>query len=378
MTYALSFIVIGLNFIFACSKKHKRWFVYFTLAFMWILFWANTSNPDYNSYLNLYSSANESAFFTNNLSIGAGYLLLQKVSVMLGLEYKYFLMIIVFFAFFLIDSTVRRFTNNSNYVYLLYFIFPFFLDIVQVRNFMVMALLVFSFKYLIEDKKWSNLKFFIFMILAATIQYIALFYIPFILVKKHRGNLMILFVALFVLCVSTFFIVSNEVTFLNTALANIFNNDRLADWFQVKSNFGFLLFWFMQMFSFFMVIYVRSEFNNNTINLRKPFAQTILQPDEVEIQDRFMTFLYWINILAFMYLPFYILDSTFTRLMRNMIFLNYIAFAIGNRVIRNAKSKLRFNLVVVSYLVVFSAVSLYIPYSDTIIVNVLNNNFLLA
>src|SRR5665648_248918 len=155
----------------------------FLLTLMWILYGWNTGNADFINYNIEY---NLNAVSSINYSQEIGFQLLCKLFYALGLEYNKFLIVISIVGLVLITSTVIRYTKNVAFVLAMYFLFPFMDDVVQVRNFLAMSIIIFALRFLIEKKKWSRTKYIIFVMIAFTFHYIALFYFLFLLTEVRN------------------------------------------------------------------------------------------------------------------------------------------------------------------------------------------------
>jgi hypothetical protein len=143
---ALVFLITNLIGTFFGNKSKIR--VIFILVSLWILFGWNTFNPDYYNYLSWYNDVQySSGLFTQGKDFG--YNLLMKVTQLIGLEYSGFLIVVSIIGLLLIHSTIKRYAMSDSYVYLLYFIYPFLLDVVQVRNFIMMSILIYSVRFLL-------------------------------------------------------------------------------------------------------------------------------------------------------------------------------------------------------------------------------------
>ena len=361
MTYVISGILLFLNIIFTFIKTCGKRVALLLLLFMWLLYWSNTLNPDYYNYLRMYNSIQAGAPIFNELRSEFGYRILMKIATYFNFSFTVFLAVLTACSYLLIHSTVKKYCKNYNYVYSLYFIFPFFLDVVQIRNFVAMSIFIFAVRYLLKNSFKSKLKYIILILLASSIHYSAALYLPMILINVKRKNLLVRGIVLFSILGSIMILINDkQIPLIPSLISSIFPSDKILEWFRSKTNLGFLLFWFMQMLSF-LVLY----FTKSLIKKKNKF------PNAKE-EILFVELTYWINLLAFIYLPFYLLESTFTRLMRNIISLNYISFAIVNDNLRN--KKILFNIIIVFYVLFFSVIELYIPYKDNVVNAILKYN----
>jgi len=368
MTYIISSSLIFFNMIFAVKKRHKKFISFLLLFFMWILYWANTMNPDYVNYTNVYNEIQSGASVFDKSNYEIGYRLIIQAAVLLGINYETYLAILTICSFLLIHSTVKKYCQNYNYIYLLYFIFPFFLDVVQIRNFIIMAIFIYASKYLYDYSIKSKLKYIILILLASTIHLAAMFYLPMVIIGRNRKYL-IHSVALLSILSCVFIVINNkQIPYINELAISMSSNEKIYNWLQINTNWGFLQSWFLQTASFLMMLYSR-------LMLKRKFPESI-EHYKANKAVVFVELVYLINLMSFIYFPLYIFASTFARLMRNLLLLNYISFAIVNENIRG-RNKLLFNVFVVGYVLVFFLVELYIPYSEGVLDSILQNNLIL-
>ena len=130
---------------------------------LWIIYAFNTDNADYAAYAKWYmltgSGGRQDRF-------EIGYTLFMVYANKLGLNFQQFLMIYSGIGIFLIAQSLYRYCNYPSFAMLLYFLYPFFFDIVQIRNFMAEAIIFFALRYL-EKFNIKNLAIFLLLVLLA-------------------------------------------------------------------------------------------------------------------------------------------------------------------------------------------------------------------
>lgn len=341
------------------------------MAFAWVLYWGNFENPDYYNYLRIYDTSGNSNLFFTGLDFQIGFIALVKLANQLGLSYGIFLSILVTVSFLLIHSTVRTFSTNYNYVYILYFIFPFFFDVVQVKNFLAMSIFVFSIKYLVYSKPYGKIIYISLILLAGSIHYSALLYLPFLLINTKNKNQLPKYIAIFAVLTSIVILLNGkQVPFISDSFIQLLDSEKVENWLDKRTNFGFILFWFLQVSSFWLVKYSKNIYLSNKIYANGNDKR----------KDKYYLFInlvYWVNIVAFIFFPLYLFASTFTRLMRNIVLLNYIVFSITNSTIRKPNQKIQYGLGVFLYIFIFFIIMLF-PEFEEVILPIMQNNFILG
>lgn len=358
MLYIFSVILVLLNLLYGFSKKQNKFILFTLILLAWIIFWGSYINPDYDVYLSIYNSNGE--YTTNSLEYG--FILLIKIFNLLGFNYEMFLMTVSIVAFCLIHTTVKRFVVNYHYVYAFYFVFPFFMDVVQIRNFLMMAIFIYATKFLVEDKK---IKYLICIIIASSLQISAFAFLPFILINNKGKNYIVQVVFFISISTSIILLLNNkEIPFLGNII-DFTQSDKLSFYFETTTNYGFLLYWFLQVVSFVLISLSRQ--------LYKKYCNVNLKDD---LKMKYINLVYWINVVAFAYLPLYLLNSNFSRLMRNLVILNYIVIAITSYVIKNKEENRIYILIVLVYIVILFGI-LQIPFFNDTIKPILENNIII-
>lgn len=189
MVYIISLILI----LLALVKKNSKIVFYMIFVLLIILLGGNTDNPDRFSYMNTYTSIANGMFVAG---YEFGFQMLCKIGSLLGLTYDQFLFIIAFIGVGLIVRTIKLYTSNISYVLALYFIYPFVWDVVQIRNFLAMSIIVFGSKYIISYKK-EYFKYIICVLIASTIHSSSIIYLSALLIvikntKKLFGGVTLL------------------------------------------------------------------------------------------------------------------------------------------------------------------------------------------
>ncbi|MGU9336584.1 EpsG family protein [Clostridium perfringens] len=365
MLYIITIIMLVLNFINAYYKKYIKFIPYLLLILMWIIYFGNYENPDYHNYLSNY----------NNLEPGNdfGFFLLKNFFYTNNISYHTFLSIISAIGLFLIYKTIKKIGVNYSYIYILYFIYPFLLDVVQIRNFIIMSIFIYSIPYLLSNNNIDKIKYCILILIASTFQLTAIIYLPIVFlpnIKKYRFSKKI-----FILFILIIFILSLSPSFLNLirkTILSLSEDSRLESWMNIKSRYGFLIYWGIQIINFILVKWC----NDYLIKEEKSIIQINgISLKKFIFQKEFVNLVYYINMYAFLFLPFYRFQSTFTRFMRNIIILNLIVYCVYNLVKKKLhKTRINFNLIILIYTLFLFYIEIYIGYKDTIIKAIFENN----
>lgn len=363
---ALFYLILNLSGMFI--KNLSKIIGVLSIIILWVLFGWNNNNPDYYIYERWY---NEISFYSGFLLEGKdlGYKFLMNITSLFNIDYQGFVIIFSLTGLLLIHSTIRRFAANPHYVYLLYFIYPFLLDIVQVRNFLMMSIIIYSIKHLVEGSNKSKLKFLMLFLIAFSIHSSAILYFPLVFINNDRKNNLIAIMPIFIMLFSLIvFLNGNQIPFVQSMISFITGNEYIASWFEKNTDTGFLLFWAMQLITLLMIYISKKIAFKNEGNLSTK-------------ELRFINLIFWISIIELIWLPLYMISIEFTRLMRNLFILNYIVFSITNkslksRSIKKFSLKGGYNLLIIIYTLTFFIIQIFVPHFEDVVISIFENNLL--
>ena len=164
-------------------KENKNRFRQQNLLFLlvilleWIIIAYSRGNTDYTIYRDMYDA-------TISLGVGAypdleyGQRLFYTIGGFLNLNYDQFLLVYVSLGFLILIKGLMLLTNRLKITLILYFIFPFLFDVVQIRNFFAMSVLVYAFHFLLlENEKGSTIKYLIIVLFAGLFHNISFFFL---------------------------------------------------------------------------------------------------------------------------------------------------------------------------------------------------------
>ena len=173
-----SIVVLGLY-----HKKSKR----ITLligAYMWFLVAFNTSSADYYAFEEMFLCAFEPRYAGHEFL----FLLLCRVCLFVGLSYLQFRCVIAFFIVVVSVRAISFYTNNINRALSLYLVFPFMASASGLRQACSSAVVLYSVKFLMSNKKKDVYKYILCIIVATFFHYSSLFYLIFILAVYINTN----------------------------------------------------------------------------------------------------------------------------------------------------------------------------------------------
>ncbi len=237
-------------------------------------------------------------------SIGWNYL--QLLFIRLGFSFESFRIFIGLVGLSLIGYTVYNLTPKYNFVLVLYFIFPFILDVIQIKNFLATSIFIYAFHFIRKEQK---IKPIILFLLAASIHPVTILFLPFLLIRhlSLRKTIRISLYATTILILLTF------TDFFKKILLFIADDSIIdrATIYLDKAGFGFLYLWIIQ-FVFVYLIYKIYQ----TLKIQFPEKNILLNFVETIVKLNIYTIL-----ICF---PLVIFDGNFTRIFRDVFILNFV------------------------------------------------------
>ena len=304
--------IVSLILLMLCIiRKNSKLTFYLLFTWMWILFAFNHANADFRMYRSIYYGT------LSVSSMEYGFVILCKIFRNLGFNYNMFLAVYSFVGLTLIKKTIFKYSKNISLTLALYFIFPFIFDVIQIRNFMAFAIVIYAIKYLIDENE-KNIKKYIFLVLIASMFHsFSIIALAFIFLNKFNSSKSILI---------SFLIISGLVIILRNGLlvdilSKVLNSDKVAAYF-IDSRYmpGFKTSLLSIMICLLMFMISRLIYNKNA----------------------FSSLTYQIFVFILILIPLLFYNATIMRFQRSMLILLYIGFS-NNIKIRTLKNKYIYN-----------------------------------
>ena len=381
MLFLIAIFMIIFSILNIYSPKKTKLVSLMLLLLILVLFIGNNDNPDYLAYLRNYEKIENNSFKEFVFSSGYfGFDFLQYISYNIGFNYNMFVLLVSLIGYGLIVNTIRFFSINENYVLLLYFIYPFFFDLIQLKNFLAMSILIYSIKYLLSNKKSDTFRYIMLIFVASLIHPVSIVYLCLLITKFSYKNMIFVFLTILSFLVS----IGIRFNFINLAFLEsvFFADDFLVTkftYFETRVRYGFLVFSFFNLYSLLLIILSIKILEKNN---KKNYSHEDYKNSK---EYKFAYLMGEVNLfLTIICLPFYFINSNFFRIYRNIFLLNYIAFAITRQ--NYCEEYPNNNLIAISYdLLVYLLILILFFYSfvysdngiERILKPIFNNNLFL-
>lgn len=305
ITFSILLIIIGL------IRKESKALFYIIWLLLLLLLGGNTENPDRIAYVNSYE---QTTFGVFESSFEYGFQILCQIGTVLDLSYEQFIFVIAFIGLTLIASTIKLFTSNSAYALVLYSIYPFILDVVQIRNFLAMSIIIYGSRYILTYKK-EYIKYILCVIIASSVHISALFYFSglAVAVKNTRK----IFANVVIVTISSIYLMP----IILPQYAVVTSIEKIEAYTLTETSMltkAAVIIYFV--FSIALVLIARNLLNKARAE-ENPLVKNRLMEFDPEVVLK-------MNILCILLLYLLIDNLNFFRLYRNIFVLNYILFAL--------------------------------------------------
>lgn len=290
------------------SRNNIKPIALMLIFLMWILFALNYYNVDYHNYKAAYESIG------NGISsdyFEIGFLLLIRFFNLLNFSYQGFLIVIATVTLFIFYKGISYITKNTAIVLLLFFIYPFILDIVQYRNFLGFAICLYGLHYILKEEvnKEDIIKYILLVLLAMQIHKSMIIYL-FLLILLIKNNKTIISLSIILFIGILFFVYFNNIFLYVLRLVGLESFIR----YEVDYNYSTFI-QFSLLYVFYLILGIIKYKNNYNSKL-----------------FRFL-------IVSIIFLPFIILNGNSSRFFRNILVVIYCVFFQNSfSIYRKAKS----------------------------------------
>lgn len=191
----LYFFTIAIGFAFP-NVSYVRFVQVFFIVF---LFAFNVDNADYQNYLNTYNSIKSGGIYYDYfLNYEYGYKFVANVFSFSGLSFFVFRFFCIVFPLILINKAFKILSPRYvNCLFSFYLIFPFLLDVIQIRNFIGLSICIYAFACYFESKFTNKYQFIFGVILASCFQVTLSSYVLLLFLNIRTKSVLPFFVIFF-------------------------------------------------------------------------------------------------------------------------------------------------------------------------------------
>lgn len=308
------YIIWALNILCVLLKIKSKILTTISFAFSLVIVYISRSTNDYWNYYILYHGA-------KNGGVEVGFNCLMNIGNFFGLSYNEFLFILYLSFYTILIIVYRKYTDNFQVFFSLYFIYNYNLDTILVRNFCETVLLLVMFHFMVSKNRKAAI---LIMIISASIHISSLFYAPLLFIKPGIQNnkklLKYTVLGIAGMCV-VLKLFGNNLNFLSAILGGIMGGSELSDkssYFSRSSRFGYLLYFMLCFAGIIFFLASKKILEENSSYSCEDFLCGKLKINYM------LDMAYVFNYYSVFSFPLIILNMSFFRLFRNLYVINFL------------------------------------------------------
>lgn len=310
MAYYIPIILIVLGLLYPRSKVVLSLF----LAYIWALMGLNTYTPDWETYEFTY----EHFYIANAEGYELGFVGLNALGNILGLNYQQFRMLYALIYVFFVFFASTRLTKYHNLLLVLFMIWPCLPNVSGLRQSLANMIVCGGIPYLFSKEKKSIIYFLIFNVLGALIHQSVIFYVLILFCRREISSKQ----KRMLYCgVGLLFLIVSSTNFIG-GLSFIVGNEKLDKWLNINSDNAadHLSFTGIVVQSCFVVgfTYIVSIMSKYILNFK------------CKVEEKFI---YKINVirnsslLLLLTLPGYVMSAEYQRYLYGLLIVFYALYA---------------------------------------------------
>lgn len=195
------------------------------------------------------------------------------------------------------------------------------------------------------------MKFIALVLISSTIHTSFLLYISFVFLNINDKKTLVKCIVIgitFMVCITI--LNNNYNPFINMVL-NFIRDEKIYVYLSSHTNIGYFIPIFLHGTSIALIFWSKK------INAKKLINRNIYE----FFRSNFIDLIYWINIMAIIFFPLFIMNLQFYRLVRNILILNFLVYSLSLHKLSNKKAyKYLFNFFVIISLILWGGLDLIV------------------
>lgn len=322
-------IAILCNIFCFSVKKESRIVKLLTLIIILIIWGGNVFGPDIANYMRNYKIGIHSIAQEQEKL----YYIFMNICFSLKFTFFQYRIIVSLCAILVFYFVFKKFNTNIHLISVLYMLTIFFMDGIQIRNFLGLAFVYLGLYILYEKNKWWKIEYIICIILASLIHSALIVYLVFLIVpkdldKKYSKREIRIILGGGILFYLYMYAFRNSLNFL-VSITEIGGEAKATEYAQYTTHYGSLIIFLLQMIAIILSMYnYKKVVEKNKIIVQKNYDTKLCG---IEKDLKVLKFIIYINTIALLFVPFSIIQSTYYRLIRNLVLLNFIGMGIVSK-----------------------------------------------
>ncbi|SFJ05757.1 EpsG family protein [Treponema bryantii] len=314
--------LLVLLFLMACFFPKSRLLYTLIVLYIWIVFSFNTGAPDRNTYQWIYNEDIEGAFeplFT----------FLMTLSRRLNFSYVGFRMLLAALYIMFIHLTYRSVEKYKTFALAMYLLAPFPWQVSGIRAALACSIIMYAISLLIKNPNKNKYKFLFVILLATLVHYSSILFLVLLFVNQGKSSKRI-FEFLIIAIIGTIIVLYSDV--LINVVSKFTKREKIIGWLtggKDKDGFpnwkGFAAELLILFGNIFLTFKSKNIISRNSADYEK---------------TRVVSFIYNLNIITILFIPFLRLNDTYARLLIVMHGVNIVSYTMAAYVLQEKKIQL--------------------------------------
>ena len=376
----MGYIAAALIFISGIIFRRSVLMTIIMCLYMWMLVGLNVASPDYENYRYIYNNI----FVVGPSFEPIFYFFCVLCKKYLLLSYQEFRMFYALIMVIVMYKTIKIYTKDVNFVLSLFLLMPFVGFVSGIRVGLSLLVSSYSFRYLLEERRFASLKYFLGILIASAIHFNSIFFVILPFCKYIKTKVLFMFL----LFAPAFLLVYYNGT-LYSILSLLPLPPRALSWFlrdwslHIKTKVVLIMFILQISMIYLLHIAIMNFFKNRDFFKRCQLdINTINFMGFVSTSKRSTLWLRS-NYLTLFLVPLYYVSVEFSRVFSGMLLVNYsilVSILIRSNYIKIFPGLIISRSVALALLVLLSLLffSFYICilFTDVFLPAVLQNNII--
>lgn len=357
----LMYSLIVIMFFLSLLRKSSKYVNYAFIILMGLMFVFVYENADTELYrLQYYASTKFDWTDTEPL-----WMILQTLGVKLKLSFEMFRCCVFGVSIYLVFKRINQFASERNLVLVLYLVYPFLIDMSQMRNFLAMSILVYAIPFLAEKTEKSLLKYIALILISTLIHNVFVFYIVLVFLWFWDVNLKV-FSYILLISAGVILYFKDRIPSLVMYFFKNYHNGGFALKYVNTSGVSTTMGMFLAFY--YLMLFLSGLYVNYVLNERR--IKELFSEEKLLVMNIYNKSIVILTLTVILTL----FSTDFLRISRNMMFIQYALMLEVTKYNTKAISKVFYRFLMLVIVIMATAVFIYYSYPDTVFYPGLENN----
>ena len=330
-------IVIMMNILSFLIDKYSKMISVISLVLLSIVIYNAQKYADIINYERYFIGTLTKTYVSREI----GFFYITKFVQLFTTDYNTYRTVLFCFGLLIMCCTAFRYGDNISLFLIAYASYFYFLDGIQIRNFLSISIVAYSMKWILQEEKESIFKYITGIVIASTIHSMFIIYALFILVKYDYINKLNgkdykkVITELAVLLSVLMFIAFRYSSIIQVLIMSFGSNfadisERIAAYFSTSTHLGWVLPSVLYILNLVLLAYAKKALENDSaiITSRRLHyhKKTIILSEDILFDKSILDRLLFMNIIGLFFIPLCIVNLTFYRIGKNLALIDFTFF----------------------------------------------------